>query len=126
MKVKKIGDIELTYNLWWTNYNQNQTVKAEAINTIDGGVVVFEQAVATTAKNISLSSMDDGWQDMATKDNLVNLVKNSIGTTTTITTTDDEVIDVRFAHERNSITVESLNNVKLSKYYLIKLELARV
>lgn len=128
MTVKKIGTITLTYPLWWVEYDNTPSVNAEVQSTIDGGVIVWEQAVATNAKNITLDSGTSGWQKIAVKDAIKALVAASIGTTTTITTTADEVIAVRFRHENSAGTVnfERVYEAKLFEYYNCKIYLARV
>lgn len=128
MTVKKIGTIDLTYPLWWTDYNNTPSVRAEAQGTISGGVIVWEQAAATNSKNITLSSKESGWQTTAVKDAIKALVAGSIGTTTTITTTADEVIAVRFRHENSSgaATFERVHDTKLFGYYTANIYLARV
>lgn len=128
MTVKKIGTITLTYPLWWVDFNASNAVKAEVQETINGGLVVYEQAVATNAKNITLSSKESGWQTIAVKDALKALVAGSIGTTTTITTTADEVITVRFRHENTNgaATFERVYDTKLFGYYTTEIHLAKV
>jgi len=128
MTVKKIGTITLTYPLWWTDYNSTPSVTAEVSSTIDGGVIVWEQTVQTNAKNITLSSNDSGWQKTAIKESIKALVAASIGTTTTITTTADEVITVRFRHENSggAANFSRVNETKLFDYYSCNIFLARV
>lgn len=128
MTVKKIGTITLTYPLWWVEYNNTPSVKAEVQETISGGVVVWEQAVSTNAKNITLSSKESGWQTIAVKDAIKALAAASLGTTTTITTTADEVITVRFRHENTNgaATFERVVDNKLFDYYTTNIYLARV
>lgn len=128
MTVKKIGAITLTYPLWWTDYNNTPSVKAEVQGTISGGVIVWEQAVATNAKNITLASKESGWQTTAVKDAIKALAAASLGTTTTITTTADEVINVRFRHENTNgaATFERVYDTRLFDYYTTNIYLARV
>lgn len=129
MTVKKIGEITLTYPLWWLEYNNTPAIKAESQSTINGGVIVWEQAVDITAKNITLASKDrSGWQTTAIKDLIKALVAGSLGTTTTITTTADEVINVRFRHENSAgaATFERVVDNKLFDYYTANIYLARV
>lgn len=128
MTVKKIGTIDLTHPLWWTDYNNTPSVSAEAQSTISGGVIVWEQAIATNAKNITLSSKESGWQTIAVKDAIKALVAASLGTTTTITTTADEVISVRFRHEQSggAANFERVYDTKLFEYYTCNIYLARV
>lgn len=128
MTVKKIGTIDLTYPLWWSEYDDTPSVYAEAQGTINGGVIVYEQAVATNAKNITLDSASSGWQKIAVKDAIKALVQASLGTTTTITTTDDEVISVRFRHEQEggAVNFERVYEAKLFEYYNCKIYLARI
>jgi len=128
MTIKKIGTIDLTNPIWWLEYNQTPNIQSEVSATITGGVIVWEQSYESTAKNISLSSKDNGWQTIAVKDSLKDLVSNSIGTTTTITTTDDEEIQVRFRHEveGGAITFERVVESKLSNFYTCNIYLARI
>ena len=126
MTVKKIGAITLTYPIWWTDFNNTPSVTAEVQNTINGGVIVWEQAVATNAKNITLSSKESGWQTIAVKDAIKALAAASLGTTTTITTTSDEVIAVRFRHENGAVKFERVYDTKLFEYYTAEIYLARV
>ena len=126
MTVKKIGTITLTFPLWWLDFNNAPSVTAEVQSTINGGVIVYEQAVATNAKNITLSSKESGWQTIAVKDAIKALAAASLGTTTTITTTADEVIAVRFRHENGAVKFERVYDTKLFEYYTAEINLARV
>ena len=99
MKIKKIGNIVLTYPLWWVDYNNVPTIQAETEETIKGGVIVWEQDRDISAYNITLTSETDGWQTIAIKDAIKALVSASLGATSTITLTDDTIIAVRFRHE---------------------------
>ena len=128
MKIKKLGDITLTFPLWWTNYNDTPEVQAEVEQTITGDVVVWEQARGISGINIDLDSLDDGWQDIATKDAVKALVISSLGVTTTITDTDDNVINVRFRHEvsDSAVDFERLHDTSEFEYYRCSLFLARV
>ena len=126
MTVKKIGTITLTYPLWWTDFNNTPSVTAEVQSTINGGVIVWEQEVATNAKNITLSSKEGGWQTIAVKDAIKALAAASLGTTTTITTTADEVIAVRFRHENGAVKFERVYDTKLFEYYTAEINLARI
>jgi len=128
MTVKKIGTITLTYPLWWVDFNNTPSVNAEVQNTINGGVIVWEQAVATNAKNITLSSKESGWQTIAVKDAIKALAAASLGTTTTITTTADEVIAVRFRHENTNgaVSFERVYDTKLFGFYNCNIYLARI
>lgn len=128
MTVKKIGTITLTYPLWYNEYDNTPSVNAEVQGTINGGVIVYEQAVATNAKNITLESGAGGWQKIAIKDAIKALAAASLGTTTTITTTADEVIAVRFRHEQSggAVNFERVYEAKLFEYYNCKIYLARV
>jgi hypothetical protein len=125
MKIKKIGNIELTYPLWWVDYNDSKKIKAEVSPTIDGGVIVWEQQQQNNSEFITLDSLTDGWQTFEVKDDILTLINNSLGTPTTITTIDDEVINVRFRHEVSSKFVRLVNNYEF-KYYNCKIYLARV
>lgn len=128
MTVKKIGTITLTYPLWYNEYDNTPSVNAEVQGTINGGVIVWEQSVATNAKNITLESGTSGWQKTAIKDAIKALAAASLGTTTTITTTADEVISVRFRHENSggAVNFERVYEAKLFEYYNCKIYLARI
>lgn len=127
MTIKKIGNIALDNPIWWENYDNMPTVLSETASTIDGGVIVYEQPFNNLSKNFIIQSLDNsGWQTIATKEALKTLVENSIGTTSTITTTDDEVINIRFRHEAGAVEFSRVVEAKLSKYYKIKLNVARV
>ena len=86
MKIKKIGAIDLTYNLWWTNYDATPSIQSEVASTINGGTIVWEQPYDVSSINISISSGENGWQTVAVKDAIQALVAASLGATTTITT----------------------------------------
>lgn len=128
MKVKSIGAITLTNPIWWENYNEPQSILSEKEETITGGVVVWEQARDISGHNINLSSGDSGWQSTAVKDALRALINGSIGTTTTITLTDDTVVNVRFRHEENNGAGNFSRVVEtaLSEYYKCSIYLAKV
>lgn len=123
MKVKKIGDVELTFPLWWTNYNNSNVIQATAKDTITGGVVVWQQTKTITGLNIDLSSLGDGWQDINVKDLLKLLVDS--GNTTTITLADDTVVVVRFRYEDTPSTFKRLVDVSGFEYYSCEIKLAR-
>jgi len=126
MKVKKIGNIVLTYPLWWTNYNNVTTIQSEVSNTIDGGVVIWKQPYHISSQLIDLSSNEDGWQTTTIKDSLKALI--ALGTTSTITLEDDTVINIRFRDEVNGgcVVFERLIKTSLSDYYTCDLFLAKV
>ncbi len=126
MKVKKIGNVILTTPLWWTNYNNVDTIQAQSKETITGDVIVWQQTRGITGLNITLDSLKDGWQDTDTKDLLQTLI--ALGTTSTITLTDNTVINVRFRYElaNGAVSFKRLVDTSLFDYYECKLELARV
>jgi len=128
MTIKKIGTIDLDNPVWWTNYNNTPKIQSAVESTINGGVIVWEQSYQTNSENVTLSSKDSGWQSIDTKDLIKALVVGSLGTTTTITDTDDNVINVRFRHEVDggAVKFERVVDSKLSKYYTIELFLAKV
>ena len=126
MLVVKIGDITLTSPLWWTDYNVPSPIIAEAQNTIDGGVIVYEMLAKDDYININLNSMDDGWQTKAVKDSLVTLLNNSLGLTTTITTIEDDIIAVRFRHENNPMAFTRVVDAYESIYYNVEINLAKI
>ena len=125
--IKKIGLIDLDALIEWVNYDSVQTVISEVESTITGGAIVWELPAEENAKLIEASSGSNfGFQSKETKDSLLSLARNGIGTTTTITTHEDEVIAVRFRYEDGAMAVEDLIGAKLSNYFSIKLYLARV
>ena len=128
MKIKKIGNITLTEPLWWVNYDDVLGVQAEVEATINGGVLVWEQSRNITSVNMDLSSEDDAWQTESVKNLLKALIESSIGVTTTVTTTDDVIINVRFRHEVSggAVKFERIIKTSLSEYYKCNLFLARV
>jgi len=125
MKIKKIGSIKLLNSLWWTNHNDVTPIIAETVSTIDGGVVVFELEAQITAQNIQLSSLENGWLSIQNKNDIIDLI--NAGNTTTITTDDDDEIDVRFRYENsNPAKFTRLVQAKDSIYYTIDLALAKI
>ena len=124
MKVKKIGDVVLTFPLWWVNYNDNQSHQAEVSSTIDGGVIVWQQPLQITSKLINLSSLNNAWQTKEVIDNINALV--SLGEVSTITLVDDTVLDVRFRYESNPFKSERAYLAYLAEYYNCEINLARI
>ena len=124
MKVKKIGNITLTFPLWWVNYNDDQSHQAEVSSTIDGGVIVWQQPLQTTSKLINLSSLGNAWQTKEVIDELKLLV--GLGETTVITLVDDSEIAVRFRYEITPFKSESSYLSYLAKYYNCEINLARI
>ncbi len=125
--IKKIGNIELDSFIEWLNFDTVQTIISEVEATITGGAVVWELETDESSHLINISSGNNfGFQSKQTKDNILTLARNSIGTTTTITTFDDEIINVRFRHEDGAVEVSDLINARLSNHYSIKINLAKV
>ena len=125
--IKKIGAITLDNPIEWTNYDVAQDVMAESQGTINGGVIVWELAVLNTSKFIDVSSGSNfGFQTSTTKDSILALVRNSIGTTTTITTYEDEIISVRFRHEDTAIEISDIIGARGSEFFSINIKLARI
>jgi len=125
--VKKIGNITLSHPLEWTNYETVQTVIAEEVATIDGGAIIYEIAAKNSAMKIELSSTENGGLQTATvKDAIMTLARSSIGVATTITTFEDEVIDVRFRYEDGAADAESVVRARLSSHYRVNIKLRRV
>jgi len=125
--IKKIGNITLDSYMEWVNYDSVQTVISEVKSTISGGVIVWNLAAEDTSKLVEVSSGSDfGFQSKATKDSILSLARNSIDTLTTITTYDDEVINVRFRFEDGAVSVEDLINSRLSDYFILNIYLARI
>lgn len=102
MKVTKIGNITLTSSLWWEEYDKTSTIQSTSEATISGGVIVWEQPYHITSQEITLSGDTDGWQTYEVKEQIKTLSNNSLGVGTTITTIEDEVINVRFRHDSGS------------------------
>lgn len=126
MNIKKIGNIELTTSLWWINFDNVETIQTETANTIDGGVIVWEQTRQNSAINIDLDSLTDAWQTKEVKDLIKALV--ALGETTTITTVNDEEIIVRFRNEERfgAVEFEPILEVQDVDYYNCKIKLARL
>jgi len=125
--VKKIGNITLSQPLEWTNYETVQTVIAEEVGTIDGGAVIYELAAQNSAMKIELSSSGNGGlQTAAIKDSIMTLARTSMGATTTITTYENEVINVRFRYEDGAADAEGVVKARLSSHYRVNIKLRRV
>jgi hypothetical protein len=125
--VKKIGNITLDRPIEWTNFDSVQSVMAETVGTINGGAITYELAMQDTAKKIDLASGSNyGSQSATTKDAILALANGSLGTTTTITTYEDDVINVRFRHEDNAVEVEDLIGARQSNVFGLTIRLARV
>lgn len=126
MQVKKIGNITLTTPLTWLEYDNTPAITAEVESTITGAVTVWEQSTDVTAKEITLDNDGDGWQHTTIKDSLRALVNTESTSITTITLTDDTIINVRFRHEIGALYVEKVTRAMLVEYHECKLYLARV
>lgn len=128
MKIKQIGAIVLTTPIWWDNYNMASKVRAEVENTINGGVIVYEQALLTSSENIDLASGDGstGWQTATVKDALLAHVNGSLGINFNITTTDDTVIACRYRHEAGAMAFERVVDALTAEYFTCEIKLAKV
>lgn len=127
MKIKQIDTIVLTNPIWWENYNMASKVRAEVEQTINGGVIVYEQALLPSSENLDLSSgSDTGWQTDTVKDALLTHVNASLGTTFNVTTTDDTVIACRYRHEAGAMSFERVVDTLDSAYYTCQIKLAKV
>ena len=125
--VKKIGSIVLDSPMKWVNHDSVQTVISEVKSTISGGAIVWNLPAEDSSKLIDVSSGSSfGFQSKATKDSILALARNSIDTLTTITTYDDEVINVRFRFEDGAVSVEDLINARLSDHFILNIYLARI
>ena len=125
--VKKIGNIALDRPIEWTNYDTVQTIIAETEATINGGAIIWEMEAQDSAKHIDLSSGSSfGFQSASTKDAILALARNSIGTTTTITDYENNVISVRFRNEVISVDVEDVIGARQSNTFKLKIKLARI
>lgn len=127
MKIKQIDTIVLTNPIWWDNYNMASKVRAEVEQTIDGGVIVYEQALLPSSENVDLSSgTETGWQTDVVKDSLLTHVNASLGTTFNIITTDDTIIECRYRHEAGAMSFERVIETLDSAYYTCQIKLAKV
>ena len=127
MKIKKIGNIELTNTIWWSNYDKHVKIQSEVEETINGGVIVWEQPYKATSEVIVLEDSQNGWQTKDVKDAIKNLCDNSLGTTTTITTMEGVAIPVRFRHEVGAACEFSrVVGSYACDYYTCKINLAKV
>lgn len=127
MKIKKIGNITLTSTLWWEEYNSTSQIQSEVEQTINGGVIVWEQPYQISSQNITLSGDTDGWQTDGVKNQIKALSDASIGLNTTITTIEDEVINVRFRHEVGvACEFERVVGAYECDYFKCKISLAKV
>lgn len=126
MKIKKLGNIILTNSLWWMNYDDVTSIQSETSETIDGGVIVWQQARDVSGENITLGSENDGWQTKAIKDEIKTLI--SSGATSILTLEDDTTMDVRFRHENNggAVKFERVVKASLSEYYTCEILLGRI
>lgn len=125
--VKKIGNITLDRPVEWTNYDTVQTIIAETEATINGGAITWEMGTQDSAKHVDLASGSSfGFQSASTKDAILALSRNSIGTTTTITDYENNVITVRFRHEDVSVEVEDAIGARQSNAFRITIRLAKV
>ena len=127
MKITHIGSVELTYPLWWDDYNKSDTFFSSTETTITGGTLVWNTIKANSGKSVTLNSRDDAWQKTSVKDAIIDLA-NTTDTTTTITLSDGSVLNVRFKHELDggSVVFERLFDANLVDYYKCKIYLARV
>jgi len=127
MKITHIGNIELTYPLWWEDFNKSDTFFSSTETTITGGTIVWNTVRDNSGKSVTLNSRGDGWQKISVKDAIISLA-NSTNTSTTITLSDNTIINVRFKHElsNGALEFERLFDANLVDYYKCKIYLARV
>lgn len=127
MLVKQIGTVVLTNPIKWVNYDVSNKVATEVEPNIDGGVIVYEQTIQDNAIYIELRSTNtSGWQSTAVKDALLTLANASLGLTTSIITSTDDTVNVRYAHEKTAVSFESVTEGDGGGYFTCNINLAKV
>jgi len=106
VKVTKIGGITLDYGLWWKEIDIASDVTATTEKTLDGSLIVFEQANRISAQNLTLESRDDGWQKKATAQALINLANGSMGVDINVELSDLSTMQTRFRYEVDGGSVQ--------------------
>jgi len=122
-RVTQIGDIVLDNSLFLKETFGIKNVKAKSFYTLEGGIVVFESIKRGSANNITLESLDSGWQKGETIEEIVQLANNLNVTTTIIL--DGVTVNARFRLEdEEPIAVEQL--YEGSNWYKVVIKMAYV
>jgi hypothetical protein len=123
-RAKKIGNITLTRSLYYVDDFAAQRISAVSEETIDGGVVVWEQENKIIRDNVTLDSLENY---PILEDELIahqDMCDNTLGSVFDITLTDNTTVTVRFKHEEGAI--DSSPIYEGACYYNVTLKFANV
>ena len=128
MRIINIGGIILDNIMWSDEALDSDGVKAEVVNNLDGGVIIFEQLRRASSQNITLLSKEDGWMSKVTLDGLLALSNNSFGTIVVIEDDDGVQLNTRFRHEQTggAVQFDRLVDSKATDWYVGTIYLAKV
>lgn len=118
-KAKSIGTTTFTYQLWVEEFENPSNVSGEMVMSAAGSHITYAREIATPY--ITLVSKEHGWlhdDDIAT----LKTQYASIGSTFTLTYSDDTTETVRFAHEKGMSFVPLYEG---ACYYRVTINLAK-
>ncbi len=107
IRVVKIADITLDNTLFINESYEPKNVKAVSFGTLGGSKIVYESARRDNANDLTLESLDNGWQREETLNKIVELA-NILGESVDLTTADGGVVGARFKHEESKIITASM------------------
>jgi len=120
VRVKNIGGIELDNPLFILESYKSKNVVAKVFETLSNSKIVYESYKRNPT--ITLDSKEGGWISEDTLKNIL-MLSDDLDVTTTLTTTQDKEIKVRFKHEMAQGFVEYSELYEGSRFYKIKLYL---
>ncbi len=124
-KIKDINGIKFDYPLFIKEEFYLKTVKGKALNTLNGGKIVFETIKRNSGDYITLISKDSGWIKEETLKNILILL-DDVGVETYITTIEDTQIKVRPAVEIGEVIKASDVINENSGWFKVEIALCRI
>ena len=124
-KIKDINGIKFEYPLFIKEEFNLKTVKGKALNTLNGGKIVYETIKRNSGVYITLISKDSGWIREETLKKVLVLL-DDIGVETYITTIENTQIKVRPAVEVGEVIKTSDVINEDSGWYKVEIALCRI
>lgn len=116
-----LGTVTFDRKLYYANEYESTGVSASSQRTIDGGVIVWEQANLDSVKDIILDSGTNYPISETNLQEIIALADGSLGQSYTLTFADLTTETVRFKHEANPVEAEPLWEGACDFFVTIKL-----
>lgn len=116
-----LGTVTFDRKLYYANEYESTGVSASSQRTIDGGVIVWEQANLDSVKDIILDSGTNYPISETNLQEVIALADGSLGQSYTLTFEDLSTETVRFKHEANPVEAEPLWEGACDFFVTIKL-----